>query len=144
MYHYKSCGLPNIYLKNGYTVTQTAYGDGVSIENIEGLHNTIAMAIIKGEKSLSGAEFRFLRKLLDMSQKALADCLGVTEQTVANYEKTEPQPTADRLLRTLVQETIEGSSHIRELIDHLNHLDRREQEQRVFEQGDDWHLAECA
>jgi hypothetical protein len=36
MYHYTECGLRNVYLKNGYCLRNTAYGETVSIENIRG------------------------------------------------------------------------------------------------------------
>jgi transcriptional regulator with XRE-family HTH domain len=36
---------------------------------------------------MTGAEFRFLRKQLQMGQAGLAKYLSVTDQTIANYEK---------------------------------------------------------
>ena len=38
MIHYTSCGLQNIWLKNGYEVIETAYGKATSIHDVEGLH----------------------------------------------------------------------------------------------------------
>ncbi|TRN63619.1 transcriptional regulator, partial [Pseudomonas syringae] len=38
MYKYKGSGLDGIFLKNGYTILETPYGEGVKIEDIDGLH----------------------------------------------------------------------------------------------------------
>jgi transcriptional regulator with XRE-family HTH domain len=36
---------------------------------------------------MSGREFRFLRKQMSLTQAELAECLGVTDQTVATITK---------------------------------------------------------
>ena len=40
-YHYKGCGLDNVYLHGGVTYVDTPRGKAVQIENIEGLHRAI-------------------------------------------------------------------------------------------------------
>src|ERR1700738_5263066 len=77
MYHYRECGLPNVYLVNGYRETETPYGRGVSIEDVEGLHMAIAQALVEEKPSLTGPEVRFIRKLLELTQTQLAQLLGV-------------------------------------------------------------------
>jgi DNA-binding transcriptional regulator YiaG len=102
MYHYKSCGLENIYLKNGFTLKETPYGPAVSIEDIEGLHMAIAADLLGQNTPLTGAQFRFLRKEQDLTQAALAAILGVSEQTVAAWEKqkdAQVQHMADIAIR---------------------------------------------
>lgn len=89
MYHYKTCGLENIYLKNGYTIRETPYGPGVSIEDIEGLHLAIASDLLRQKAPLTGAQFRFLRKEQDLTQAELGAILGVNEQTIAAWEKNK-------------------------------------------------------
>src|SRR4051812_470100 len=81
MYHYTECGLQKVWLENGYTVTQTPYGKGVSIRNVSGLHRLIGRALSQ-RPGLTGAELRFLRKEMELSQGALADMVGVSEQNV--------------------------------------------------------------
>ena len=51
-------------------------------------------------KPIAGAEFRFLRKQMGLSQRELASLMHTSDQTVANYEKgkTEPGP-ADAFMR---------------------------------------------
>ena len=38
-YHYVECGLPNVWLRNGFEKKQTPYGEGVSISDIERLRS---------------------------------------------------------------------------------------------------------
>ncbi|MDN5872304.1 MAG: transcriptional regulator [Nitrococcus sp.] len=104
MYHYEECGLPNVWLVNGYTEHETPYGKAVNIENTNGLHQCIAQEIIKSRPRLTGYEFRFLRHELDMSQKQLASVFfGKSDQTVANWEKGDHDVPkyADLIIRTL-------------------------------------------
>src|SRR4030095_4658011 len=86
LYHYTLCGLDNIWLVNGYKHHDTAYGPGVAVEDVDGLHRAIATDLICGKRDLSGKELRFLRKGLDLSQEGLAMLLGTTAQTVARWE----------------------------------------------------------
>lgn len=68
---------------------------------------------------LTGTEFRFLRKELDLSQHRLADLIGTTEQTVALWEKRGKIPkTADRMLRAIYLETIDGNVKLKEMTEH--------------------------
>ncbi len=88
-YRYIECGLDNVYLLNGFTIRSTPYGRAVAIDNIDGLHRTIARFLVREKKELTGKEIRFLRHELKYSQNRLAALLGVTEQTVARWEKGE-------------------------------------------------------
>ena len=42
MYHFKECGLPYVWLADGYEISKTVFGDVVRIEDLEGLHQAIA------------------------------------------------------------------------------------------------------
>ncbi|MFG5864450.1 helix-turn-helix domain-containing protein [Metapseudomonas sp. CR1201] len=92
MYQYSSCGLEYVFLKNGYTIKETPYGQAVSIDDIEGLHRAIALDIMRQKTPLTGQQFRFLRKEQDLTQAELAAILGVSEQTVAAWEKLKKEP----------------------------------------------------
>lgn len=123
MYHYKDCGLDNVWLKNGYAVHQTPYGGGIAIEDIKGLHTAIAQQLISCRRKLSGKEFRFLRQYLEMTQKSLGDIWGKTEQAIALWEKNDKVPPwADGYLRFLVTGSLDGNKQVKELIDFLNQL----------------------
>jgi DNA-binding transcriptional regulator YiaG len=103
-YHYTACGLDGVYLLNGFTLHKTDYGHGVAVKNIDALHQAIGLQLVLHRKALSPRDFRFLRKLLDLTQNELGDVLGVDGQTVARYEKGETAISgpSDRLLRFIV------------------------------------------
>lgn len=86
-HHYLASGLDNIFLLNGVTEKTTDYGPMLHIDNINGLHHAIGLHIVEKPELMRGAEFRFLRKHMRLSQAELAEFMGVTDQTVANYEK---------------------------------------------------------
>ncbi len=129
MLHYKGCGLRNIWLRNGYAERSTPHGKAVAIQDAAGLHRVIALHLIKTKPSLSGAEFRFLRKELDFSQARLAEMFGYSSQAIALWEKHGKVPRlADRTLRAFYREIAEGNAGIRELVERLNDIDRKNSE----------------
>jgi len=102
-YHYRACGLDNVYLLNGFTYEQTDYGPAVSIHNVDDLHRTIGLQLVTDRKPLNGRELRFLRKEMNSSQDELARRLKVDVQTVARYEKgqTAIPGSVDAIVRIL-------------------------------------------
>ncbi|MDP3878033.1 MAG: helix-turn-helix domain-containing protein [Methylobacter sp.] len=135
MYHYQESGLNNIWLVNGYDIINDPdYGECVSITDVSGLNKAIAHHFIFNKPSFSGAEFRFLRKELDLSQKALADLLGNDEQAIARWEKKGKVPKwADRLLRACLIEFYDEGTGILELIARIKDIDEIDQEKELFE-----------
>ena len=87
MFEYTGSGLDGIFLKNGYTLVETEYGQGVSIDNLEGLHKAIAADILRQKTPMTGHQYRFLRKEQDLVQAEIAAMLRVDVQTIANWEK---------------------------------------------------------
>lgn len=133
MYHYTEIGLRNVWLANGYTEKKTAYGKAVAIEDADGLHKAIGRAVAMKTR-LTGSEFRFLRKELDLSQHRLADLLGTSEQTVALWERKGKIPkTADRMVRAVYLESVDGNVKIKELIERAADLDRQADEKLIFQ-----------
>ena len=129
-YHYKESGLDNIYLDDGYTIHKTPYGEGVSIVNTEGLHKAIGRWLISLPKPLNGAELRFLRLEMDITQRNLAAILGTSEQTLSLWERgrNKAMPgSADRLLRALYGDYIKESGSVRRMLERLAELDQIEQ-----------------
>ncbi len=137
MYHYVECGLPNVWLRNGFVVKETAYGEAVAIEDVEGLHQTIGKMLAEQTGRLTGAEFRFLRKELGLSQESLAEIIGKSSQAVALWEKNNKVPVmADRLVRGLYLEATTGNAKLMEAINHINQLDHTIHELNLsFEDG---------
>ncbi len=92
-YHYTSSGLDNIYLLNGFTKDEEDGEPTISIADLDGLHRAIGLHIALARKAPSGRELRFLRNEMDMSQAELARILGVTDQSVARWEKGQTEFT---------------------------------------------------
>jgi DNA-binding transcriptional regulator YiaG len=131
MYHYTESGLQNVWLENGYSKVKTKYGTGIAVHDVEGLHRIIGKTIARKPR-MTGAEFRFLRKELGLSQAGIAELIGSTEQTVSLWERRGGIPkTADRLVRVIYLEHTENNAKIRELIDRLNQLDEKRSIERL-------------
>jgi len=125
MYHYTDSGLQNVWLDGGYTIHNTEFGEGVSINDLNGLHKIIGLDIAHKTPSLDGEEVRFLRKEMDLTQNSLAALLCVTEDSIRNYEnRTQiPAPT-EMLLRKLYIEHVQGDGTLRDLVVEISHLNR--------------------
>ncbi len=124
-YHYTESGLDNIWLENGFEIIETPYGKAVSIKDTNGLHKVISQWLISTRRPLNGAELRFIRLELDQTQKDLASFIGSTEQNVRRWEKARSKPIpgpADRLVRALLNEYINGDGSVRALVDRLVEL----------------------
>ena len=148
MLKYDDCGLRNIWLKNGYQYAVIkGHGKCLEIADINWLHSTIAHHLVNYRKRLSGAEIRFLRVEMGLSQKRLADCMGVDEQTISLWERSRRRPTvaAERMLRLLYLEHADGKTTVAKMIAQWNDTDRQELEEeakQVFQETDDgWRMA---
>ena len=141
-YHYTDSGLRNIWLVSGFDVVETEYGTAVAIHDVAGLHRAIGETLAK-KAWLTGAEVRFLRKEMDMSQRALGQLLGNTDQAVAKWEKLGKVPkTADRMIRLIYLEHIGGNVPIRQTIERINDTDRQEYARLNAEEGaEGWRIA---
>ena len=137
-YHYTMCGLDDIYLTSGYDRTDTEYGGGVTIHDLDGLHRAIGEYLVYWKKALSAKEVRFLRHEMDLSQAQLGDLLRVTDQTVARWEKGEvdiPGP-ADLVLRALYIGAVSGKVDVRKLAEQLRAMDDRITGKQLFTSTD--------
>jgi DNA-binding transcriptional regulator YiaG len=93
------------------------HGQVITIEKLPELFIAIAFRLVSKPERLTGAEMRFLRKRMQMTQAELAKELWVSDQTVANYEKdhTDDGP-ADRALRyTFLAHLLDGEEIADEL-----------------------------
>lgn len=139
--HYPDCGLDDVYLLSGYEVIKTPYGEGLSIKNLDGLHNAIGCSLARDKKTLSGKELRFLRKHMDLTQSELGKLLGLSSQQVARWEKGESQikGPAELLLRVLFLEHTCGKINIQKILSALEERDAPLTESLVFENtGEEW------
>jgi len=125
MYRFTDGGLRNVWLKNGYIERNTPYGKTVSFHDLDGLVLAICNALINKPGKLTGAEFRYVRNALLLSQKSLGQAVGYTEQAVAKWEKIGKVPKAiDLMLRMLFARKHSGDKAVSSLLDMLNTLDR--------------------
>lgn len=86
-YHYKECGLDNIYLMNGYNIEEVDGEEYVSIDSVDELWKAIGLNLVTSKKILSPKEIRFLRGQMNKTQADIASILRVEDQTVARWEK---------------------------------------------------------
>jgi putative transcriptional regulator len=103
-YHYRESGLSNVYLRNGFTYEDDPeYGRLVRFHRQDELHKAIGLHIVARPGTVAPEEFRFLRKELSETQSLLGKRFGVSEQTIANYEKGEtPIPKATAMALQMV------------------------------------------
>lgn len=136
MYHYTECGLDNVWLENGYTKRRTPYGVAVAVQDADGLDAAIGrMLALKGH--LTGAEFRFLRKRLGLSQARFATLIGKTEQVVSLWERKGHVPETDgRLLCAIYLEAEGGNLGLKGYLERIAELDRKEKEKLIFHDTD--------
>ncbi len=85
--HYTDCGLDNIYLSNGFEYECHDGEKYLTIHNLDGLHEAIGLHIVLEKKAPNGKEIRFLRTEMGLSQHELGAKLGVSDQSVARWEK---------------------------------------------------------
>ena len=124
-YHYVECGLPNVWLLSGYEIVESPYGEGVSIQDLDGLHRCIARSLCDKPKRLTGAEFRFLRCELDFSQTMMGELLGIDARQIRNVERGEKpvKEPYNRLIRHMYMATIDPKNSYLELFNRLRSLD---------------------
>lgn len=143
LYHYRSSGLPNIWLDGGVIVTETPHGPATAIHDLDGLHHAIAMNIISDPAPMTAAEFRFIRIELDLSQKTVASLLKTEEKNVQRWEtgKVKLPGPASVALGTYYLGKHEVPE-IADLMDRMAELDRALVEMRTFRmEGDHWEAA---
>lgn len=149
--HYNWCGLDDVYLVSGFERVPAEkgyeeYGDGVVIQDLEGLHRAIAEHLVLTKKSLSGKEIRFLRERMDLSQRGLATLMRTTDQAVARWEKgqTNISGPAEMLLRVLYMECVSKSIDVHALSNALTLIDDVLTKRQLFTESDGKWMAVAA
>lgn len=132
---YRECGLDNIYLIDGYEIESTPYGEGLSVKNLDELHEAIGLYLAQQKKVLTGQELRYLRTHMEMTQAQLGKLMGLGSQQVARYEKgqSEISGPVELLVRNLFVEVVGGKVKIRKLSESLASMDAPPREKSVFE-----------
>ncbi len=146
--HYSACGLDDVYLLNGFTVSDSSRGEVTKIKDIDGLHRAIGGNLVRQKRSLNGKELRFLRTELGLSQANLATLLGESDQSVARREKQARRDrrlgAQERLIRFLYDEDIGGNETLTSFLKELEELDERGDREGWKLEADGWRTAKLA
>lgn len=138
MYHFTDGGLRNVWLTNGFVERKTAYGKAISFHDLDGLINAICLALAKKPGKLTGAEFRYIRSALLLSQKSFGKMVGYTEQAVAKWEKSGKVPKAiDLIIRMIYVNKNNGNAEVRAMVDMLNIMDKISNTKIVISESND-------
>ena len=142
MYHYTESGLQNVWLENGYRTKKTADGIAVAISDADQLHALIGRTLAM-RPHLTGAGLRFLRKELGLSQHRLGELVGAKVDSVSLWERKGQIPkSADRIIRAVYLEHLDGNANITALIQSLIDMDAQPEEKLVFTDTDaGWRMA---
>lgn len=137
-YHYTESGLDNVYLMNGFEITPLPEGDEeIYIHDLSGLHKAIGLSLILKQGALNGKEVKFIRAMLDFSQKTLGKMLGCDYQTVLLWEKERHviPKMADHLLRVIFYSYLhpEKDKLIFDLVNDLSERDAKADETPAME-----------
>ncbi|HDS1723980.1 hypothetical protein NPS53_17415 [Pseudomonas putida] len=148
LFHYVACGLPNVWLENGYTEGVSSDGAAIfQVEDVKGLHQAIALSLVEKDTLLTGDEFRFLRSEVKLTRKSLGAVINYSEEAIKKWESGENpiQKTADVTLRMLYLESQNKESKIGQLLHKINVQEKKETS-LLFKGGSSgWHPeAKCA
>jgi len=126
MYHYTDGGLRNVWLANGYEIKKTPFGKGVVFRSLDGLTESICIALTNKAGVLTGAEFRYIRSAgMLLSQPSLGKLMGIDGQSVARWEKTSKVPRwADKLVRLLYTAQAKGNEPIAKAVERIKTVER--------------------
>lgn len=148
LYHYTDCGLPNVWLDGGVVVNETPYGNTTSIVALDDLHHQIAMDIIARANAMTGAEMRFLRIELDVSQRTLAQLLKTSEKNIQRWEKNRDGKVSSGpacVALGMLYVGMRSNEDLRKLVKDVVELDREiselEHEMSFRLDGEHWEAA---
>lgn len=88
-YHYTDSGLDNVIIEGVAFMIDDGGDECVQIQNINGLHRTIACGIVSRRSSMTGRELRFLRTEMGMTQAELGTMLHRESLQVSRWERGE-------------------------------------------------------
>lgn len=105
LYQYRQCGLDNVYLDGGFEEVNSPYGKSVRVVDVDGLHKVIAEILVRKKANLTGAEFKFLRTELDLSQSAMGALCGTNDRTIRQWESNEAvDDPANTIIRVVYEQ----------------------------------------
>jgi transcriptional regulator with XRE-family HTH domain len=107
-YRYTECGLDNVVLVGLAECKDDRGEECVTIPRINKLHEAIAMSILKRHGGMTGAELKFLRTLMGMTQAELGRIVNRDAQTIGRWERGEFEndPNAETIIRLVAAECL--------------------------------------
>ena len=101
-YRYTECGLPDVWIE-GLHSEDDAGEETVRIANVRSLHRLIAKGIVTSAGRLTGAELRYLRSEMGLTQAHLAKLVHRRPLTVSRWEKGQSllEGATDAFIRIL-------------------------------------------
>lgn len=107
-HHYTECGLMNVYISGIEKMVDDDGDEVIVIPAVNDLHHIIAEGIVSHGKGISGAELRFLRSEMGLTQAELAILVHKDKQTIGRWERSETDidGVAEALIRKLAIEKL--------------------------------------
>ncbi|PSW20188.1 transcriptional regulator [Photobacterium sanctipauli] len=148
MFHYDTCGLDYIYLKNGYEVEVEDGEEFVSFHDFDGIQEAIGLSIVNQKRWMTKEQLKFIRGEFNLSQTKFGSMLFVDRQTIARWEKGEVAipPMMDINIRLLYLESIDKESNISMMVEYLADAEASDIMEKVIleEVGDHWEYSKLA
>lgn len=107
-HHYTECGLQNVYIKGICKMTDDDGDEVIVVPAINRLHQVIAEGIVSHAKGMNGAELRFLRSEMGLTQAELAVVVHRDKQSIGRWERSELEidSVAEAVIRKLAIEKL--------------------------------------
>ena len=121
---YTGCALSGVYLVNGFVMSDQD-PSCAEIADAQALHRALALCIVHEARPLDRNALRFLREVLELNRRELADTLGVHLGSIRNWENTSGKmpKAADRFVRALVLMKLSSSTCFNASISLMGRLD---------------------
>lgn len=107
-YHYVESGLDNVFIEGLEPVIDDDGDEVITIPYVAGLHAEIARGIVTRSGTINGAELRFLRTEMGLTQSELATKVNVDGQTIGRWERGEHpiDKNAETVIRRIAGERL--------------------------------------
>lgn len=107
-HHYTECGLQNVYIGGIQMMIDDDGDEVILIPAVNVLHRVIAEGIVSHAKGMNGAEFRFLRSEMGLTQAELAVFVHKDKQTIGRWERSETEidSVAEAVIRKIAIEKL--------------------------------------
>lgn len=107
-YHYTECGLQNVYINGLEPIVDIDDDEVFTIPFINALHAEISNGIVHHGNGISGAELRFLRTEMGLTQAELSSIIQKDKQTIGRWERGEIEldSASETIIRLLAIEKL--------------------------------------